>query len=201
MFSGPIVWKGVVYSILMFAGKLATGLWLVRITLPEGPQFKQWPRRLWSRVQSRLCIAPTNVDGKDSNNQSSEATAKSSEKDKKSPPADDDTHSVNTTERTSKNPLSLYPPSIIGLAMVARGEIGYLIASLAESTGVFSTTNAEGSDEGSSETYLIVVWAITVCTIIGPVAVGALVRRVKRLQRDQETQNSQQDPLGSWGVS
>lgn len=40
-----------------------------------------------------------------------------------------------------RKPRSLYPASIIGLTMVARGEIGYLIASLAETDGIFSSAD------------------------------------------------------------
>jgi hypothetical protein len=79
--------------------------------------------------------------------------------------------------------------------MVARGEIGYLIASLAESNGIFGET----SDGSSSETYLIVVWAISLCTLIGPISVGTLVKRVKALQM-QRTNTGGPDPLGVWGI-
>jgi hypothetical protein len=92
-------------------------------------------------------------------------------------------------------PKSLYPASILSLAMVARGEIGYLIASLAESNGIFGET----SDGSSSETYLIVVWAISLCTLIGPISVGTLVKRVKALQM-QRTNTGGPDPLGVWGI-
>ena len=91
-------------------------------------------------------------------------------------------------------PKSLYPPSILGLAMVARGEVGYLIASIAESQGIFSSE----SSEGPSEIYLVVIWAISLCTLIGPILVGTLVRRVKKLQRLRGDIGS--DPLGVWGI-
>jgi len=82
--------------------------------------------------------------------------------------------------------------------MTARGEIGFLIASLAETTGLFassSTTNA-----GSSEIYLVVTWAIVLCTIIGPLSVGTLVKRVRRLQNGSESNLDVGGPLGIWGV-
>ena len=88
----------------------------------------------------------------------------------------------------------------MGLAMVARGEIGYLIASLAESTGVFKNHDQGSKEDGSSQIYLVVVWAITLCTIIGPISVGVLVRRVRRLQKASEGSQEIKDPLGSWGV-
>ncbi|KAL4904303.1 Sodium/hydrogen exchanger family-domain-containing protein [Aspergillus multicolor] len=97
-------------------------------------------------------------------------------------------------------PKSLYPASILALAMVARGEIGYLIASLAESNGIFGQSSDLQSG-GSSETYLIVVWAISLCTLIGPICVGTLVRRVKNLQKLRaERESGGADPLGVWGI-
>lgn len=97
----------------------------------------------------------------------------------------------------SSKPQSLYPASITGLAMIARGEIGFLISSLAESEGIFSEPKAAKAD--ASPVYLVVTWAIVVCTIIGPLAVGALVKRVDRLQRRRETSGGP-DPLGVWGL-
>ena len=82
--------------------------------------------------------------------------------------------------------------------MVARGEIGFLISSVAESNGVFGSS----SDEESSELFLVVTWAILLCTLFGPVAVGTMVRRVKRLQNEERTrQTGKADPLGVWGVT
>jgi hypothetical protein len=81
---------------------------------------------------------------------------------------------------------SLIPPMILGSAMVARGEVGFLIANLAEERGVFdSEGDARGdskdreADSGVSDIFLIVIWAVVICTILGPVAVGILVRRGK----------------------
>lgn len=86
---------------------------------------------------------------------------------------------------------------MLGSAMVARGEIGFLISSVAESNGVFGTSSAGGS----SELYLIVTWAILLCTLIGPVAVGSMAKRVKRLQLEERNHAAgKSDPLGIWGM-
>ena len=79
--------------------------------------------------------------------------------------------------------------------MVARGEIGYLIASLAQSKGMFGTGS---SGAGTSEIYLVIIWAISICTLIGPICVGTLVKRVKKLQEIRG--DSGPDPLGVWGI-
>lgn len=80
--------------------------------------------------------------------------------------------------------------------MVARGEIGFLISSLAESNGVFGTVEGEGS----SDIFLVATWAILLCTIIGPVSIGAMTNRVRRLQKVRGTNTTKPDPLGGWGV-
>lgn len=97
------------------------------------------------------------------------------------------------------NPKSLYPAAILGCAMTARGEIGFLISSIAESNKIF----AKSSDkESSSEIFLVVTWAIVLCTIIGPLAVGLIVNRVNKLQRGVEKEGRvvSADVLGAWGV-
>ena len=86
--------------------------------------------------------------------------------------------------------------------MMARGEIGFLIAALAQSRGIFAAENEEsGTRENSGSTiYLVAMWAIVLCTVIGPVSVGLLVRRVKRLQLQRRERSGGEDPLGIWGV-
>ena len=94
-------------------------------------------------------------------------------------------------------PKSLYPASILGCAMVARGEIGFLISAVAESRGIYSSAG----NTGSSELFLIVTWAIMLCTIVGPIAVGLLTKRVRRLQKmGRGGKGEREDPLGIWGV-
>jgi hypothetical protein len=92
----------------------------------------------------------------------------------------------------------------MSFAMVARGEIGFLISSVAESNGTFrNSSRSDSSSEGASEIFLIVTWAIMLCTILGPLCVGLLVRRVKKLEAKNATQieGHRKDVLGVWGVS
>ena len=100
-----------------------------------------------------------------------------------------------------RRPLSLYPAAILGTAMVARGEIGFLIASLSESNRTFAAVPSEGAaGADNSDTFMIVIWAIVLCTVIGPIGVGILVRRVRKLQADGRTRSAGPEPLGDWGV-
>ena len=80
--------------------------------------------------------------------------------------------------------------------MMARGEIGFLIAALAESKGIFVFRDEISVEDGGSRIYLVVTWAVVLCTVIGPVSVGLLVRRVKKLQRQRRELGGGEDPLG-----
>lgn len=132
MFQGSIIWKGIVYALLMVIGKIACGLWIIRF--PKDPN-----------------IVSDAIE-------------------------------------------TLYPASILGCAMIARGEIGFVISSIAESNGIYSTSQIK---DKSSDNFLVVTWAIVLCTILGPLAVGSLVRRVKQLQQGTDGK----DVLGVWGLS
>ena len=78
--------------------------------------------------------------------------------------------------------------------MVSRGEISYLIAAVAQSQGVFSSDS-----ESSNTIFLVVIWAATVCTFVGPVVVGLLVKRLKLSEKRRESVGGR-DVLGVWGV-
>ena len=75
----------------------------------------------------------------------------------------------------------VYPALLLGLAMTTRGEIGFLIAAVAQSARVISP----------DEVYLVIIWGILLCTLTGPIGVGIIVRRIKRLGRE--------NVLGGWG--
>ncbi|KAE8355704.1 Sodium/hydrogen exchanger family-domain-containing protein [Aspergillus coremiiformis] len=219
MFNGKIVWRGIVYAILMTIGKLVTSLWLVRISSAPISSIIRTLQKPFSRVVL-LCTrsavlskkkkkanpeppsqdsttTPQDQSTETSNRQPQPSTPTQSP----GPEPTDETPTENPTHRSPSSaslppkPKSLYPASILGLAMVSRGEVGYLIASLAESKGIFGTS-ASGH---SSETYLVIVWAISLCTLFGPICVGSLVKRVKTLQRKRVDQGGE-DPLGVWGI-
>ena len=113
--------------------------------------------------------------------------------------------SASTTPGPEK-PLTLYPATILGGAMVARGEIGFLISSLANGRGLFSadTSGNMPTESESNSIFLIITWAIMLCTIFGPLAVGFLVRRLKALEERAKTgadpEGVQRNVLGNWGV-
>lgn len=85
--------------------------------------------------------------------------------------------------------------------MVSRGENGFLIASVAESKGIFANTSSgrPTAQGDSSEISLIVIWAVILCTVIGLVAVCNLIRRLKNLQTEERARPAGIDPLGILG--
>jgi Kef-type K+ transport system membrane component KefB len=213
MFSGRVVWRGLVYTILMIFAKLICGLWLVRFA--PMPRAKAISKLLQSiKFSGKASSAtgekspqqpdstsatslqrPQNVAVTRRQSSSISPTVDNSNVDATAPTAPP--NDANTSRKRIPHlprPKSLYPAAILGSAMVSRGEIGFLISSVAESNGVFG----EG---GNSEEYLVVTWAILLCTLIGPVTVGLLVKRVKRLQAaERRKANGLEDPLGIWGV-
>ena len=186
MFTGDIVWKGAVYAVLMILCKLVCGAWLLRFSfrlgapkrLHQSIKTKRAMRRLW-------CISDKTKQRPESNTPTSSQEPSANAVSDNGPPA-------------GTKPRSLYPAAIIGCAMTARGEIGFLISSIAESKGIFG--DAEAST--NSKMFLVVTWAIVLCTILGPLAVGFLVKRVKKLQGSVERSGGcvQDNVLGVWGV-
>lgn len=194
------------------------GLWLVR--LPNA-SIAGWIRRRLKHcelngrtaVEKHAAVrgqpAPTAVDEVLADPDSSLNVSKptGTESDIKSglsaqPPPGPSSGTDRNTSVSPTKPVSLYPASILGLAMVARGEIGFLISSLAETKGVFNT----GEASSESKVFLIATWAIFLCTVIGPLSVGLLVRRVKRLEARAVIATRHgaggraRDVLGVWGV-
>ncbi|KAL7790316.1 Sodium/hydrogen exchanger family domain-containing protein [Trichoderma ceciliae] len=203
MFDGPIVWKGIVYTALMMVGKLLCGVWLLRIPIASFLPTKilsvvKHPRlqmaRFWGPIHEKPKTPRNSTSAHEGQSQDSSPTSQSSQ----------ETVAQTTTPHSGAagiKPRSMYPASIVGYAMTARGEIGFLISSIAEGKKIFSSTQ---TDEGrSSEIFLVVTWAIMLCTIIGPLLLGLTVRRVKQLQQGVEKQGRvvQKDVLGVWGVS
>lgn len=183
LFNPATLWRGLIYALLMALVKFMTGLWLLRVS---PPRFVAAPLEKLHLLKKTL-------------GRSSAAASVQSETELKTTSASDPGH----PQKSPQKPRSLYPPSILGLAMIARGEIGFLIASVAEARGIFAPPSAHSSEHSieSSELYLIVIWATVLCTMLGPVAVGLCVRRVKALEKERiEKGGAGTGVLGAWGV-
>ena len=211
----------------MLLGKLVTGGWLVCTAAPVGTKMRKIKSFL-GHLDSLLwsCFGLTRL----TNGSSSTATTMAENRESKAKPDARRAHTSDGKQgpRQSKDrpsqsiptqpfnaaisspppatapamtSRSLYPAAIIGTAMMARGEIGFLIAALAESKGIFASRDGSSAeDDGGSRIFLVVIWAVVLCTVIGPVSVGLLVRRVKKLQWQRRELGGGEDLLGTWAV-
>ncbi|KAK8869496.1 hypothetical protein IAR55_000061 [Kwoniella newhampshirensis] len=107
LWRGSIIWRGIIYAILMMIGKVLCGMWII----------------LWTSGRERM-ISPGKASWKGA--------------------------------------------AFLGAAMIARGEIGLLISQIAYNTTTPLLTENE---------FLIVNWGIIICTIVGPLGVGWMVKR------------------------
>ncbi|PSN58716.1 hypothetical protein BS50DRAFT_682663 [Corynespora cassiicola Philippines] len=191
MFGGAIVWRGIAYTTLMAIAKFGCGLWLVRIpiSLETGKL---------NRLLGRLKMPPIPHFWSVSKN-AIKTTKTSPDTARETPVSNPSTQEMLSSPNPPK-PFSLHPPLILALAMCSRGEIGFLISGVAEFNGIFASPNDASAD--ASDIFLVVTWAIVLCTIIGPLGVGLSVRRVKNLQeqRNKEQAGSEKDVLGVWGI-
>ncbi|KAI0366246.1 Sodium/hydrogen exchanger [Pilatotrama ljubarskyi] len=185
LWNPTIVWRGIVYSILMCLAKLAVGLPillhapLVHHTRVLSKDVKSSvasvPARLTDQVTSfkilRSAASPTH-------------TLPSSSPPPREPPTTEKpvNQTPNPSGRSESNHTQTRPSPIfasspaaafMGVAMVARGEIGLLIAQIARGDPTSST------EAGllSTEPFLLCIWAILVCTLVGPISLGFIVRR------------------------
>ncbi|KUJ24597.1 Sodium/hydrogen exchanger [Mollisia scopiformis] len=154
MFSGQVVWKGIVYSILMIIAKGTVSLVIYSDYL-----IKVWHSRSKTWASPRNTNIPLrSIRYPQTDNSTQESVSIPHER-RKAPHAD---------------------AMLVGFAMIARGEIGFLITSLSQSSG---TLTLKGSSSGGGESiFLVIIWAVVLCTITGPVAVGIIVRRQRRQQ-------------------
>lgn len=89
--------------------------------------------------------------------------------------------------------------------MIARGEIGFLIASLSFSAGTLTVQSAASTSydkpASSQDLFLSITWAVVLCTVFGPIGVGIVVRKLRRM--DGECPNGSPNEvrnlaLGTW---
>jgi Kef-type K+ transport system membrane component KefB len=77
-------------------------------------------------------------------------------------------------QTTNVRATRVWPPAVfLGLSLVARGEIGFLIINVARQAGILACT----SDSPTAlQAFDVGVWAITMNTFIGPTVIGILLR-------------------------
>ena len=149
LWTGKMIWRGVVYTLLMMVGKLLVGACILG-----------W--EMGGTLLHRLRSKHGKKNGECVEHGPTSSTPSLSDNPEKStsPP-----NNANPT-LTSALKSSLLPSLLLGLAMVARGEIGLLIIEIG-----FNNTEYVSQDG-----FLTAIWAILLNTIIGPIGVGVLVR-------------------------
>ena len=213
MFHSSTVWKGLLFTLLMLLGKMATGFWMWLIPKPTECKVKL-PRILKTKKLKTSPVAQATTDqrnaGQDKNSTPVNSAAthsavefstnlESQNVDRLPPetgkPAQQTKRNSSCAQVAQSEPNSTadsmraYTPLLLGMAMTARGEIGFLIASIGATHGIFSVgSDSEPSSNltlvANEELYLVVIWAIVLCTIIGPIGAGGLVRHIRRLEKE-----------------
>ncbi|KAA8614860.1 KefB Kef-type K+ transport system membrane component [Pyrenophora tritici-repentis] len=135
LWTGEAIWKGVVYTLLMLAGKAIVGLWIP----------------LWATIQH---------DPKKARESQQDSVAENGQ------PLEKVHSSPYSPTRKAALQSATSPAILLGMAMVARGEIGLLIVEIGYNNTPYVT----------SEGFLTAIWAILLNTIIGPVCVGLVIK-------------------------
>lgn len=136
LWTGGAIWKGIVYTLLMLFCKFVVGIWI-----PTGSVIQHDPKKARENLQQ----------------QSSGENGY---------PLEKTTSSLYSPSCGAALRSSVQPALLLGMAMVARGEIGLLIVEI----GYNNTSYV------SSEGFITTIWAILLNTIIGPVFVGLLIK-------------------------
>jgi Kef-type K+ transport system membrane component KefB len=139
--SSRVVWRGIVYSLLMGFAKVVVGLWM--LVWPDPVSGHGWFGR-------RLARHPTGEG--ETNNEVEDSTAAS-----ESDPA------TNFTSRTRS-------AALVGLAMIARGEIALIVAEIARPLLRINDPQA------NLEPFAVVIWATLLNTAGGAIFVGLLLK-------------------------
>jgi Kef-type K+ transport system membrane component KefB len=136
LWTGKAIWKGIVYTLLMLIGKFLVGVWISVWSLATHD-----PKKANEAVQHQ---SDTEIGH----------------------PLEKTLSSPYSPSRSAALKSSLSPALLLGMAMVARGEIGLLIIEIG-----YNNTRYVSSDG-----FLTAIWAVLLNTIIRPIFVGVLVK-------------------------
>ncbi|BGO99026.1 hypothetical protein RTG_00546 [Rhodotorula toruloides ATCC 204091] len=157
LWTGRRIWRGVIYALLMALGKLLAGLPILLVDL-----FRSDNRDAALPAHPSFDLATTT--GVRSNTDA--------EKVHKAERMSVRSFRLNTSSRFVRQTFPA--AAFVGLALVARGEIGILVLQVAYAA---STSSDNGTEVLGEEAYLVGIWAVAVCTIVGPVVFGLLVKK------------------------
>ena len=201
LFQKTIVWQGFLYALLMTLGKVFCGIWVIKIGQRPHPRTsvgsshrKQTATRRQRQENSDQPqpIEPASAPSEDTANDRLHEDVPldgAGETEPARPSAEpvpgdhtDAAHQATFKGEDGQNPADgAMSPSYVtasvlcGLAMTARGEIGLLISQVA-----FSASSGTTRPVLPSDLFLVATWAILICTVIGPVAVGFLIAWMRK---------------------
>jgi hypothetical protein len=166
LFEGQAAWRGIVYTVLMFLGKLAAGGWVL-----VADAFGHSRRRRRSKAGEERDHGAENGTAKQA---SSETITVDHQAQDQLPATDESAAKLDDASRSQRTQLSssLSPAIFLGLSLVARGEIGFLILAIAREGGIVG----QETNELSLQAYNVAVWAIVLNTFFGPLLLGVLLR-------------------------
>lgn len=162
MFVGSILWKGIVYSLLMIIAKGCVS----------------------SVMYFEYCVGALRTMKSNFSRRRRKVTrvhpVENAALDVQLQPISASRLEIQNEGAFNKAPHSI--ALLVGFAMVSRGEIGFLIASLSQSSGtlIYRLPNESGSTSSGEEIFLVITWAVALCTVAGPLGVGLIVRRLKQ---------------------
>ncbi|KAJ3376074.1 Hsp70 ATPase ssc1 [Allomyces arbusculus] len=196
LWTPTILWRGLVYAVLMALGKFIVGPvvigidhFLLRCGRPAPPRARRQRRSMRPRSGASWLTgdgipappppppppaaalpAPTGV-------RSRRGTRDDKPRTPAPPPPPPPTFNPEVAAADPQPENLAAPAALLGLGLVARGEIGILIAQLAYSGGVTSRNDPAQTPALGEEPFLLATWAIVVCTVVGPLGMAALARR------------------------
>jgi hypothetical protein len=199
--SHQVIWRGLVYAVLMVLGKMVVGIWM--LIWPDSRTKARLAVRSSRRASCLPNIFPiwwfTNLK---SVFKSLLPSRNREDLPRTLPRIQEEDIAMNET--ISNEPSRVRSALLLGLAMVARGEIALIVAQLARPLLVVSTTSSSTSSTTSAvttgtgtatsmvttipvpdeEPFAIMIWAILVSTVGGALGVGILIASWEK--KDQE---------------
>lgn len=149
MFVGRIVWKGVLFSLLMIFAKISAGLWVFPLASLKLWQDSEKKSGGGVEVQEESSDGVINLTNINEGSQEPEVRQNGPQ-----------------VREASVWDIPVWPCGLfLGMALVARGEIGYLIINI-----------ARRADLIDQDAFLVGIWAITLNTLVGPTSVGSIMK-------------------------
>ncbi|KAJ3363592.1 Hsp70 ATPase ssc1 [Allomyces javanicus] len=170
-----ILWRGLVYAVLMAFAKALVGpvvvlldvlLCRTRTSAPPSPSPSPSPPPL---------PAPTPDNSTSTTRSADTSTTPSTVESQATTPSTVEsqaTATISTTDYDTLVDVRVSAATLLGLGLIARGEIGIVIAQLAYAAGTTSSVVLLGE-----EPFLVAMWAIVLCTVVGPAAMAVVARR------------------------